>query len=78
MQLCVAILCMLLVFIVGIEQTAHYGGCVAVSVLLHYFTLVAVLWMAAEAVLMFRKLVFVFEKMSKNFITTMTIICWGK
>lgn len=70
-------LCMMLVFVAGIEQTAQYGGCVAASVLLHYFTLVAVAWMTAEAVLMFKKLVFVFQKTSKNFITMVSIICWG-
>lgn len=77
LQLCAAMMCMMLVFVAGIDQTAQYGGCVAVSVLLHYFTLVAMAWMTAEAVLMFRKLVFVFEKTSKNFIITISIICWG-
>lgn len=78
LQLCVSMLCMMLVFVAGIDQTAQYGSCVAVSVLLHYFTLVAVAWMTAEAVLMFKKLVFVFEKTSRNFVILISVICWGK
>ena len=77
-QLCVAMLCMMLVFVVGIEETRLYAGCAAVSVLLHYFTLVAVSWMTAEAVLMFKKLAFVFKKTTKSFILKTSLICWSK
>ena len=48
---------MLIVFVVGIDKTGVYGGCVTGSALIHYFTLVAVMWMGAEAVLMFQKLI---------------------
>ena len=77
-QLCVAIFSMMLVFVTGIEQTDEYGACVSVSVLIHYFTLAAIFWMAAEALLMFRKLVFVFERTTNNFIIVVSITCWGK
>ena len=30
---------MMLVFVIGIDRTEIYGGCVAVSALIHYFTL---------------------------------------
>ena len=55
-----------------------YGGCVTVSVLVHYFTLVAILWMGAEALFMFQKLVLVFSHISTKFIVIMSIFCWGK
>ena len=58
-QLSIAIRCMLIVFAVGIERIEVYGGCVFVSILIHYFTLVAVMWMGAEALLMFQKLVII-------------------
>ena len=46
--------CVLMVFAAGIEQTKLYAGCVIVSVLIHYFSLVTVrMWKGAEAVLMF-------------------------
>ena len=69
---------MLIVFVCGINQTNVYGGCVAVSVLIHYFTLVSVMWMGAEAVLMFRKLVIVFSQITTKFFVTVSLICWRK
>ena len=77
-QLCIAMICMLLVFITGINRTAVYGGCVLVSVLIHYFTLVAVLWMAAEALLMFQKLVIIFVSITTKYLVTISILCWSK
>ena len=69
---------MLVVFAVGIEQIEVYAGCVLVSVLIHYFTLVAVMWMGAEALLMFQKLVIVFVQISKCFMVTVSLVCWCK
>ena len=69
---------MLIVFVSGINQTGVYGGCVLVSVLIHYFTLASVMWMGAEAVLMFRKLVIVFGRISTKFFVIISLICWRK
>ena len=55
-----------------------YGLCLLVSILVHYFTLVAVLWMGAEAVLIFTKVIIFFVTISSKFIWTVSIICWGK
>ena len=82
-QLCLAILLMLVVAFVLIassvgDMTTLYEGCMIVSVLVHYFTLVAVMWMGAEALLMFQKLVYVFYKITTKFIITVSIICWSK
>ena len=49
-----------------------------VSILIHYFTLVAVMWMGAEAVLMFQKLVIVFGEITTKFFVTVSLICWCK
>jgi len=51
---------------------------VAVSALIHYFTLVAVMWMGAEAVLMFQKLVIVFVRITTKFIIAVSLVCWCK
>ena len=77
-QLCIAIFCVLLIFVAGVDRTGNYGGCVAVSALIHYFTLVAVMWMGAEALLMFQKLIIVFSRITTNFIIAVSIICWSK
>ena len=49
-----------------------------VSVLIHYFTLVAVMWMGAEAVFMFQKLVIVFSQTTTKYIVTVSLVCWCK
>ena len=68
----------MLVALSASKVTPLYGGCVMVSVLVHYFALVAVMWMGAEALLMFQKLVIVFIQISTKFIVTVSIICWSK
>ena len=78
MQLSLALLGMLLVFVVGIDRTEVFEGCVTVSVLIHYFTLVAVMWMGAEAVLMFQKLVIVFVQITTRYIIIVSLVCWCK
>ena len=76
-QLCCALIGMLLVFVIGIDRTENFGGCVTVSVLIHYFTLAAVMWMGAEAVLLFQKIVIVFARITTRYIIAVSIICWG-
>ena len=50
----------------------------AVSALIHYFTLAAVMWMGAEALYMFEKLVIVFVQINTKYIIAASIICWSK
>jgi hypothetical protein len=69
---------MLVVFVVGIDRTEVFEGCVTVSVLIHYFTLVAVMWMGAEALLMFQKLVIVFVQITTCYIVIVSLVCWCK
>ena len=80
-QLCTALFFMLLVFIIGIDRTPPsyaYGGCVAVSALIQYFSLAAFMWMGAEALLMFQKLVIVFIHITTKYIIAVSFICWCK
>jgi hypothetical protein len=58
--------------------TALYGGCVFVSLLVHYFALTSALWMGAEALLMFQKLVIVFAQTTTKYIVILSIVCWCK
>ena len=82
-QLSLAMLMTLIVALVLVIFSAEkivpaYEGCVVVSVLVHYFTLVAVMWMGAEALLMFQKLVIVFTQITTRYIAIVSIICWSK
>ena len=69
---------MFLIFVIGISHTEHKAGCVIVAMLIFYFTLASFMWMAAEAVLMFQKLVIVFMDITTKYIVTVSIVCWGK
>ena len=82
-QLSIALLLMFLVSLVLVTLSSGtgsvpYGGCVSVSVLVHYFALVAVMWMGAEALLMFKKVVTVFVRITTKYIVTVSLICWCK
>ena len=77
-QLSLALLGMLVVFVGGIDSSEVFEGCVTVSVLIHYFTLVAVMWMGAEALLMFQKLVIVFVQITTRYIIIVSLVCWRK
>ena len=55
-----------------------YGGCVFISIFVHYFALVAVMWMGAEALLMFQKVVIIFVNITTKYIIILSLICWCK
>ena len=82
-QLCLALLTMYILTLILVVLSAErvdtiYGGCVFLSLLVHYFTLVAVMWMGAEGLLMFQKLAIVFVQITAKFIVTVSIVCWSK
>ena len=52
--------------------------CTGASLIIQYFALASVFWMGAEAVLMIKKLVVVFGKVSRRFLIILTLCCWGK
>ena len=78
LQLCLALLGMLVVFLVGIERTEKEFVCTLMSLLIHYFTLAAVFWMGAEAVLMFQKLIIVFGTITTRHIVIASLLSWCK
>lgn len=67
-----------IVLLSGESIPALYGGCMLVSVLVHYFALTSVMWMGAEALLMFQKLVIVFVRTTPKYILILSVICWCK
>ena len=81
LQLCLALLCMYIVFLAGINRTKHYIGCVIASVLLHYFTLASMLWMSAICSFLFWIMVvdpFAKAKFNCHHMIIIMFICWGK
>ena len=69
---------MLFVFMVGINRTENKAGCATVGVFLHYLLLVSWMWMGAEALLLFQKLVIVFMTVTTKYLIIISIVCWGE
>lgn len=78
LQLCLALLMMYLLFVAGIDQTSNAILCTTISLLIQYFALASVLWMGAEAIIMIKKLVIVFGKISSTFLVILSLCCWSK
>ncbi|KAI8516216.1 hypothetical protein Bbelb_047970, partial [Branchiostoma belcheri] len=76
-NLCVALLAILVIFLAGINRTASPIGCKVVAALLHYFLLAALMWMAMEAVNLYRAVVQVFDSVSANFVIKAGAVAWG-
>ncbi|XP_035696820.1 adhesion G protein-coupled receptor L2-like [Branchiostoma floridae] len=77
-NLCVALLAILVIFLAGINRTASPIGCTVVAALLHYFLLAALVWMAVEAVNIYRAVVLVFDHhVSGNFVIKAAAVAWG-
>ncbi|XP_022103957.1 adhesion G-protein coupled receptor G2-like [Acanthaster planci] len=75
--LCFSLLCLYLIFLVGIEQTSSGHGCLVVAVLLHYFTLASLAWMAVEATNLYLYLVKVFNIQRRHFVLKASAVAWG-
>lgn len=61
----------------GIGQTQDLKGCIAVAVLLHYFILVAFMWMLMEGILQYLRFVKVLGTYIPNFILKTAVPAWG-
>ncbi|KAI8516356.1 hypothetical protein Bbelb_049370 [Branchiostoma belcheri] len=76
-NLCVALLAVLVIFLTGINRTASPIACKAVAALLHYFLLAALMWMAVEADNLYRAVVQVFDHVSENFVIKAGAVAWA-
>ncbi|XP_060578573.1 adhesion G-protein coupled receptor G2-like, partial [Ruditapes philippinarum] len=76
-NLSVAMLCSSVLFLVGVDRTESYGGCIAVSAMLHYFILVTFLWMLVEGLLQYLRFVKVLGTYIPKFMFKTMIPAWG-
>ncbi len=76
-QFCLSVALMMVAFLCGIARVEIFELCVSISALIHYFTLVAMMWIAAEAVLMLQKLIAA-TKTSAAYFVIASLICWSK
>ena len=80
LNLCLALIFSLVVFLAGIDRVDDEVTCVAMAALLQYFVLVAVLWMGLEAFHMFVNIVLdrLPGELGKTFVLKCAAIAWGK
>ena len=76
-QLCIALIALLVVFLIGIDRIENEVVCTFMSCVILYFALSSVFWMGAEAVVTYKKLI-VFGSITTRFIIITSVICWGK
>ncbi|XP_012944090.1 adhesion G-protein coupled receptor G4 [Aplysia californica] len=78
-NLCLALLFSNLVFLVGMQDYTFDSeiACKIVAVLLHYFLLSSLTWMAVEAFYMYLALVLVFKTYFTRFILKCALVGWG-
>ncbi|XP_072051707.1 adhesion G-protein coupled receptor G2-like [Amphiura filiformis] len=75
---CTSLLSVYVLFLFGIDRTKPQNGCIAVSVLLHYFTLSTILWMAVEAFTMYINFVRVMDRIHiSKLMLKVSLVAWG-
>ena len=75
-NLSISLICVYVVFIVAGHVTSVEGLCGLVSALFQYFMLVFFGWTAAEAVILYHKLVKVFGKPLRHYVVKAALIVW--
>ena len=77
-HLSVSLICIYLVFIIAGLVTSVKALCGLVSALFQYFMLVFFGWTAAEAIILYHKIVKVFGKPIEHFVLKAALIIWCK
>ena len=77
-NLCFALVGLYATFIISTVSVPVPVLCGVVSALMHYFFLAVFFWMAAEAILLHRKLVHVLKPDITNYVLIAMAICWGR
>ena len=80
-QLSLALLCMYVAFMAGINRTENFAVCVLFSSLIHYFSLTSVMWMTASCGFIFWIMVvdpFAKARFTNIHMLIFMIVCWGK
>ena len=79
LHLCASLLCVLVVFVAGVERSGvSENACRIVAALIHYFLLVAFLWMLIEAYFMYQAFVKVFRDYGDYVMWKCAAIGWGE
>ena len=79
LHLCASLLCVLIVFVAGVERGGvSENACRIVAAFIHYFLLVAFLWMLIEAYFMYQAFVKVFRDYGDYVMWKCAAMGWGE
>ncbi|XP_071511441.1 adhesion G protein-coupled receptor G3-like [Diadema antillarum] len=76
-NLSLALLCLFVVFAVGVDRVEWGVGCIVVAALLHFFCLSSVLWMGVEAFHMYLLFVRVLRNYVPRLLLKCSLVAWG-
>lgn len=80
LNLCLSLLALNLSFIIGsFESTwSQYDCCLMMAILIHYFVLTSLSWMAVEAIHIYHLLIYVFASRETHYMLKRFAAAWGK
>ncbi|XP_071945866.1 uncharacterized protein [Antedon mediterranea] len=76
-HLCVSLLCLYIIFLVGIDKNDKEGSCIAIAGLIHYFLLTSIFWMTVQAINMYYSFVKVLDTHVSRFFLKACLFGWG-
>ncbi|XP_071959504.1 uncharacterized protein [Antedon mediterranea] len=76
-HLCVSLLCLYLIFLVGIDRKDKKGSCTAIAGLIHYFLLTSMFWMSVQAINLYYLIVQVYNTHVSRFFLKACLFAWG-
>ncbi|XP_030850153.1 adhesion G-protein coupled receptor G2 isoform X3 [Strongylocentrotus purpuratus] len=76
-NLCFALLCLYVIFVIGIDRPTWRISCTVVAILLHYFCLASLAWMGVEAFSMYMSFVRVMDTYIPKLLLKCCLVGWG-
>ena len=77
-MLCISLIVSMTFYLTGVDRTDDPNACLAFACCIHYFTLVALLWMAVEGVFLLRNIVLVRLGPSEQLFRNCCLFAWGE
>ena len=76
MNLCVALMLLMIVFLIGAAVKVGHTGCRVIAVLIHYSMLAVVMWMAVEGYQMYLAFIKVMATYQRSFMVKSLVVGW--
>ena len=78
LMLCLSLILSMTFYLTGIDQTSSRWACIAFAGCIHYFTLVALMWMGVEGAYLYRNIVLVAMNPARHMFKICCLLAWGR